>query len=275
MRALKYTAALVIVALLAACSTDPTDPAGEIPPLQGSDLPICWNIKEVAAPAGDTRALIGNDREDTDPEGSTDPTHHNYFLPLSEACTVQEGDNGFAVGLFGDFSYEQNGETVTVYDLYRGTRLVYLTDASEDLPSKWDTNAGMKYWHPGAQYIFRAYYPQRLQNYTVSTSNATTLALVYSTRKLQYDLLLGHASVDTGDKDWSSKDPVKLQMTHALSALRFEFQLRFEDMDWLTSVYLLSDQKRSYLSQGTVIYGTKNYLDNLAWLQDYNPPATK
>ncbi len=64
-------------------------------------------------------------------------------------------------------------------------------------------------------------------------------------------------------------------MTHALATLQFEFQLRFVDMDWLTSVYLLSDEDRSYLSQGTVVYGAKNHLDSLVWLQDYNPPATE
>ncbi len=270
MRTLKYTTALAAAALLAAaCSSDKTETP--LPPC--SDMPICWNVKEVVAPSGNTRALIDNERKDTDP---TDPTNPDYFLPLSEACTpTEEGGYGFALGLFGDYTYKDGDKDVTVYDLFRGTRLVHSKQKGDNPHSDWNYEEAMKYWHPSAQYIFRAYYPQRLYNYTVSTSNATTLALVYPTRKLQYDLLLGYVEIDTKTNPGQMKDDVDIEMHHALAALRFNFKLGFEDSDLLTSVYLLNDEKRSYFSQGTVTYGDEKDAGSVKWLPDYNPPAAE
>ncbi len=278
MRNLKYTAALAVAALFAAaCSNDPAEEAvNPLPP--SSDLPIRWDVKDVAAPAGGTRVMVG----ETSGTNSrpTDPADPDFFITLPEVCTVPDNDpnkeKGFAIGLFGDYSYEENGKAVTVKDFYRGARLVYLPDAKEKdptLPSGWDTDVAMKYWHPGAKYIFRAYYPQRLYNYTVSTSNATTFALVYPSRKLQYDLLLGVTPVDTNAEGWSGRDAVEIKMDHALAALRFQFRLNFEDADFLTSVYLLNDEECHFFTQGTVVYGDEKDLHSIQWLLDYNPPA--
>ncbi len=273
MRNLKYTAALVAAALFsAACSNDPAEEAvNPLPP--SSDLPIRWDVQDVAAAAGGTRVMIG------DGTGSTRPTDHSnsdFFVTLEEVCTVPKDgskDRGFAIGLFGDYSYEENGKTVTIRDFYRGARLVYLPNAGPSLPPGWDTDVAMKYWHPGAKYTFRAYYPQRLYGYTVSTSNATTFALVYPSRKLQYDLLLGVTPVDTNAEGWSGFDAVEIKMDHALAALRFQFRLNFEGDDLLTSVYLLNDEERHFFTQGSVVYGDEKDLRSIKWLQDYNPPA--
>ncbi len=274
MRILKYTTALAAAALLAAaCSRDRMEEEPQFP--QSSGLPICCNVKEVASSSGDTRVLIGNETSSR----PTNPAAPNFYITIPEVCTVPENDPnreaGFAIGLFCDYSYVENGKTVTVYDLYRGARLVYLPDVtiSPKVHSKWDTNVGMRYWQPDAKYIFRAYYPQRLHNYTISNSNASTLTLVYPTRKLQYDLLLGAATVEATQEQMTKAVPITL--THALAALRFEFKLNFEDADLLTSVYLLNDEECHYFSQGTVSYGETDDIHSMKWLQDYNPPASE
>lgn len=300
MRTLKYTTALAAATLLAAaCSNDRTE-ENPLPPC--SDRPICWDVKAEGDTAGDTRTLIGNESGPTStPDDSTDPTDLTdpaYYLPLSKACTPEnEKGYGFAVGLFGDYTYKVGDKDVTVHDLFRGTRLVYSKQEGDNPHSDWNCEGDEKYWHPDAKYIFRAYYPQKIYNYTVSTSDATTLAIVYPTRKLQYDLLLGCVTVDTGpnpDPDSDTKpntDPmdeaVPLTLNHALAALRFRFKLGFEDADFLTSVYLLNDEECSYFSQGTVVYGShpdpsitdpdkiKKARNSVKWLQDYNPPATE
>lgn len=284
MRNLKYTAALAAAALLAllpvACTDDPADPVGPTDPTEpAGDLPIRWDVKDVAASADGTRVMIGN--VTTDPP-SPRPTDHNksdFFVTLQEICTVPEDgskDKGFAIGLFSDYSYkDKNGEMDTVYNFYCGARLVYLPDVTtnDQVRSQWETDVAMKYWHPGATYVFRAYYPQRLHGYTVSTSNATTFALVYPSRKLQYDMLLGVEEVNaTADQ---MKKAVELHLHHALAALRFQFRLNFEDTDILTSVYLLNDEERHFFTQGTVVYGERENLLHEVWLQDYNPPATE
>ncbi len=279
MRTLKYTMALAAAVLLAAaCSRDRTEEVEASPAIpQCSDMPICWDVTDAAAPASDTRVMIGEETSSR----PTNPADPDFYITLSEVCEVPENDpnreNGFAIGLFGDYSYVENGETVTVYDLYRGARLVHLPNVTvtptTSVRSEWDTNVAMKYWHPDAQYIFRAYYPQRLYNYTIETSNATTFAMTYPSRKLQYDLLLGVASVKATPEQM--KEAVPLTLKHALAALRFEFKLNFEDADLLTSVYLLNDEERHYFSQGTVIYGKAGDIHSLAWLQDYNPPASE
>ncbi len=289
MRNLKYTAvlaaaALAVAALFAACSTDPVEEAGGIDPTDPtpippqSDLPIRLNIKDVTSRI-DTRNLIGNDRQSGD---ITDPNNPDYLIPLSEACRTDLAtdplkENGFAVGLFGDYYYVENPEaahpdTVRVQDLYRGARLVYYDEVKDgQTVPKWDTNVAAKYWHPGAHYIFRAYYPQRMFPYTISNSNATTLAMVYPSRKKQFDLLLGCVPVEATNEQM--KKAVDLRMGHALAAMRFEFKLNFAAADFLTSVYLLNDEERHFFTQGTVTYGSKTDPHSLVWLQDYNPPA--
>ncbi len=278
----KYTTALAAAALLAAaCSSEKTETP--LPP--SSDKPICWNVKMEDGTARSTRYLIGNA---SDAPATSDPTDPAYYLPLEEACKpeAEGGKYGYAVGLFGDYTYTEGGKEVTVYDLFRGTRLVSSENKSGNPKWVWNYESATKYWHPGAKYIFRAYYPQRIYNYTVSTSNATTLAIVYPTRKLQYDLLLGCTTVEEATAEQMEK-AVDIEMGHALAALRFEFRLGFADEDWLTSVYLLNDEGRSYFSQGTVAYGSlpdketpteleiKDARESQQWLPDYNPPATE
>ncbi len=278
----KYTTALAAAALLAAaCSSEKTETP--LPP--SCDKPICWNVKMEDGTARSTRYLIGND---SDAPAPSDPTDHAYYLPLEDACKpeAEGGKYGYAVGLFGDYTYTEGGKEVTVYDLFRGTRLVSSENKSGNPKWVWNYESATKYWHPGAKYIFRAYYPQRIYNYTVSTSNATTLAIVYPTRKLQYDLLLGCTTVEEATAEQMGK-AVDIEMGHALAALRFEFRLGFADEDWLTSVYLLNDEGRSYFSQGTVAYGDlptaanptddeiKEARKKVKWLPDYNPPATE
>ncbi len=319
MRNLKYTAAFAATLLFAllpvACTDDPAEETGPTEQTQQSgDLSIRWDVKGVMAPSNATRVPIGMiPAIGTRPANPADP---GYFVTLEEACAapLKEGSGssgtkdydreaGFAIGLFGDYTYTdtETGETKTVYDFYRGTRLVYLPPESpaegENKPlSYWDTNVATKYWQSGAEYIFRAYYPQRLYNYTVSTSNATTLALVYPSRKLQYDLLLGVTPVDTNAEGWSGKDAVELQFQHALAALRFQFKLNFEDADFLTSVYLCTDndeddigpdEETNFFSQGMVVFGDKitdddktdeaikKKRESIQWLKDYSPPATE
>lgn len=260
-RTLKYTTVLAATVLLAAaCSRDKT----ETPSKPRSDMPICWNIETTDDTALGSRALIGN-------EDSAD----TYCIPLSRACTPSsEGGPGFAVGLFGDYTYTHLGRDVTEADIFRGARLVYSDNAGQNPFSSWNYEAEDQYWYPGGQYVFRAYYPQKMYNYTVSTSNATTLAIVYPTRKQQYDLLLGYATADTNDPETMRK-AVSITMRHALAALRFRFRLGFEDEDMLTSCFLLNDEGRKFCSQGTVVYGSASSPESVAWLQDYNPPATE
>ncbi len=269
-------AAVLTAALLTACTTEQTDEFS-LPPC--SDMPIRWSVTGVGAPDVDTRVMIGDDG--AIPPGETrrtNPADPDFFTTLPEVCEVPENDpkkeKGFAIGLFGDYSYlDDGGNTVTVYDLYRGARLVYLPDMKVEgkVRSQWATDVGMRYWHPNAKYIFRAYYPQRLYNYTVSTSNAASFAMTYPSRKLQYDLLLGVASVEATPAQMIS--PVSITLNHALAALRFEFRLNFKDADFLTSVYLLNDEERLFFSQGTVSYGDSKSIHSMKWLQDYNPPA--
>ncbi len=277
MRTLKHTTVLVAAALFAAaCSRDRTETP--LPPR--SDVPIYWDVKAEGSAAHGTRALIGNDPAPGGPAAPDDPTEADYYLPLSKSCTPEkEGGPGFAVGLFGDYTYQEGGNWVTVYDLFRGTRLVYSGEEGDNPHSSWnyelkDNESDKKYyWHPGAQYTFRAYYPQKIYNYTVSTSNATTLAIVYPTRKLQYDLLLGCTQVTATSE--TMKQALEIELEHALAALRFEFKLGFEDEDWLTSCFLLNDEERHFCTQGTVVYGSAADPESETWLHDYNPPATE
>lgn len=235
------------------------------PPTSGTV--IRWNVAGVDAPHEKTRSLVGPERPDRD------------WATLEEACTPLPGGEGKAVGIWADHTYRNTaGEEQTSKDIFEGTRLIYKTKTDGNPHSNWNYEGKDLYWLPGS-YKFRAYFPQKLTDYVVSTSNATAFAIGYPTYEVQEDMVVAYQEVDTTDPQTDLGRPVVLNFKHTLAALRFRFQADYTNSDRLTSCWLQNTEAPTddfgFSTGGFLTYGTETNKEQLTWSYGYRPPVTE
>ena len=262
---LKYT---FPVWLLAAWGCNKSSVGNPPAPTPGT-TPITWDVVDVGTPGAESRSLIGPDK---DSEGN--PYVDPDWVTIEHACTsVASGGEGKAIGIWADYTYmDTDGMETTIKDLFQGTRLIYDTGAGANT---WNYEGGDLYWLMGGKYKFRAYFPQKLNEYVVSSTNATTFVIQYPTHQVQEDLLLAYNTTDTNDPQTNLNDPVELRLKHGLAALRFRIKANFANSDELTSCYLQNSDTRDFATSGMLAYGSETDEESISWVMGYNPPVTE
>lgn len=136
-----------------------------------------------------SRALIG--------EGENE-------ISLQSACSYAE-----AIAVWGDYT---TGNTNN--EVFSDTPLTYGNQM-------WSYTGGYRFWQGNSLYKFRAYYPKNTLGSNATATDASSVSIAYNTEALQEDLLVAYKEVDP---DTIMSKAVQLQMHHALSAIRFQFQ---------------------------------------------------
>ena len=212
------------------------------------DMRIRWDVQ--SASMGDGRALI----EDS--------------LGLQAACTVGDGDK--AIGIWS--AYELDG--VTKKNILGNPDGDVSLRFYEQVPEieegvEMDNWQGWLYgdsavhWTPKAKYTFNAYFPQSVIR-EISSSDVSTFVVEYNTEQYQEDLMMAYAYVDTESASFNSQEPVRLNMLHTLSAIRFQFMFMnsdgttYNDSDALTACSLENTVSGSGIATtGVLAFGTK------------------
>lgn len=151
--------------------------------------------------------------------------------------TVDTNITGGSIGLYGYYSPEEGGSSVTnVFGTTEAVRLSYGQDG-------W-TYSPLAYWHRSQHYRFRAFHPY--DAHIVSGSDADNLIISYQPGVDDYDLLVAFEERYPVTDGTST---VKLDFRHALSALcfRIAFHPSVDQQDsghndvirefWLTGLY--------------------------------------
>lgn len=252
---------LLLLAAAAGCSKSqaPDTPPGPEPGVQ----PIVWNV-DMERSAAASRSLIGSQADMGD-------------ISIKQACTpVGNGGEGEAIGIWADYTYrDADGMQKTVKNLFEGTRLIYADKVNGNPYDDWNYAGTDLYWFVGGKYKFRGYFPQKLEDQVLTTSDATTFAMTYSTSDYQEDLLVAYNEVDTTDPSVDLSQPVTLNFKHALAAVRFRVEASYDNTDYLTSCYLQNADTKDFASIGILVYGTETAADDFFWSMSYNPPATE
>ena len=198
-------------------------------------------------------------------------------ISIEQACTpTADGGDGEAIGIWADYSYsDADGVQTTVKNLFEGTRLIYADKVNGNPYDDWNYADTDLYWFVGGKYKFRGYFPQKLEDQVLSTSDATTFAMTYSTSDFQEDLLVAYNEVDTTNPQVDLSLPVTLNFKHALAAVRFRVEASYDNTDYLTSCYLQNADTKDFASIGILVYGTETAADDFFWSMSYNPPATE
>lgn len=256
---------LTLAAALAGCSDEDAPGTPPLPP--ASERPIYWDVRGVEHPG--TRSLVG---PDTKP-GEDTPD----WITLQQACTpTANSGEGKAIGIWADYSYTQpDGYVSTVHDIFKGTRLIYNQASGDNPHSFWNYEGDDLYWFVGGDYKFRAYFPQKLASYVLSSANASTFAMSYPSHWVQEDLLVAYKKVNTANSATDLSQPVDLSFSHALAAVRFRIQADYVESGRLTSCWLQSAADKAFFTDGTLAYGDENNSEQLTWLPGYFPPVTE
>ncbi len=301
---------LTLALLAAACTKDETvRPTPEMPP-SGSQ-PIVW---QASTNESKTRAMIGStafsdtghyyyyDASGALVENPEDAQGYPTYTPVSamqdcvsleQACDTR-GELKHGIGFWVDY-IQRDGLTENVFrDVFNAeTKLVYDT-SGENPHNHWNYMGAAEYWALGGRYLFRAFYPNLLQNYIIDeSSNGELVVLQYNTHKYQHDLMVAYNEVFTvdprkggepsiyytnngysyltmvtnhvdgknvGDFHFSQRfdlsDPVPLPFHHTQAAVRVRFTFNYEDYDELTSVFFRNTEKNKGLhTDGLLLFG--------------------
>ena len=205
------------------CTSDTEDSPSDN---QTTGLPICWNVQ--SEKAKDSRALIDNS------------------TVLQTACST----GGQAIGIWS--AYERGGQlTQNALGTTGDASLVYQSGNTYE----W-TYGEVAYWKRKAVYYFNAYFPKEspeANGMTNLTHSTTQMGVKYNTLATQQDLMVCRVSVDTGAEGFQGS-PVSLDMKHALSSLKFTFQME-EGADISKKIKSLSLDNTLAVS-GTLEYQT-------------------
>lgn len=238
---------LLLLLALASC-TENEIPAPEPLP-EKEDMRIRWNVESASMESG--RALV----EDS--------------LGLQDACTVGSAKGGKAIGIWS--AYELNGATKKniLGNPSGDVSLRYYEQVPEieegvemDNWQGWLYGDSAVHWTPGAKYTFNAYFPQSVVR-EISSSDISTFVVEYNSELYQEDLMMAYAYVDTEASSFDSQEPVRLNMLHTLSALRFQFMFMnsdgttYDDNDMLTACSLENTVSGSGIATtGILAFGT-------------------
>lgn len=189
-----------------------------------NDRLICWYVTSVEGKQS-SRTLIGSS------DGETS---------LQMACTDAE-----AIAVWGTYTSDN-----TDNEVFTNTPLTYENGI-------WYYTGGYRYWMDDSFYKFRACYPRNALRRYITAADANSIEITYDTETLQEDLLVSYKEIET--ETWNYSDAVPLEMTHALSALRFQFQT-VEDVTMHLQSFSLDNgtETGSGLStSGTLLYDKK------------------
>ena len=205
-------------ALFAGCGGDPEIPAPV--PLPG-DRPVVFSAANSSSTAA-TKSLVGNQQE----AGTT---------TLEEICTP--GGGGEAIAVWGDYCRNGiSGDVAEYTTVFRDTHLVYDGIGDAAAQKQWTYSGPVQYWMHDCSYRFRAYFPATIE--PISSSNIMTLSLEYQSNRTQDDLLIAYNEADTGAADFDPTAAVNLYFRHTLAALRFTFELGYDNSDRITACWL-------------------------------------
>ena len=259
-RMMKYAPLLMLFAA-GSCGKQHTTEIPRVP--ESGTVPIVWSV-DMEKNGVASRSLIGSQADAGD-------------IPITQACTpTAVGGEGEAIGIWADYTYtDADGMQATVKNLFAGTRLIYADKAGGNPYDSWNYAGTDLYWFVGGKYKFRGYFPQKLEDQVLTTSDATTFAMTYSTSDYQEDLLVAYNEVDTTVPSVDLSQPVTLNFKHALAAVRFRVEASYDNTDYLTSCYLQNADTKDFASIGILVYGTETVSDDFFWSMGYNPPATE
>lgn len=212
--------------------------------------PIGWSVSaynpvDASAPA--TRALVDD------------------YSNLRDACTKFEYQEPEKIGLLG--KYNLDGTSKVVFDNVdlwwweKEDGNPYLE--SDGGNSFWNYSGEDVHWTDKANYIFKAYFPKSKVELQPG-SGADKLLVVYDTEISQYDFLVAHRQL--GAKE---ENPIKLDMQHALAALKFDFQFVEEGV----SDKLICCWIENHRADGFYTSSTLNYTNNIVWPKSTATPV--
>lgn len=262
--------ALLAAVVMSGCAKPDLPSVPALPP--SGTTPISWDVVGVGVPGAGSRSLVGPEF-DEDGNPYVDPG----WVTIEHACTpTANGGDGEAIGIWADYTYtDADGQQATMKNIFQDTRLIYAYKTDGNPYSLWNYEGSDLYWSIGGVYKFRAYFPQRLADNVVSSTNATTFVIEYPTHYVQEDLLLAYNSVDTSNPQTNLNDPVPLQFSHGLAALRFFVKAKYDNEDELTSCYLQNADTRDFATSGMLAYGSETDVESISWIMGYNPPVTE
>ena len=252
-RNIAYIAVLTVLVVmsLSSCRKEPMHS-----PEYGEKVPVLWNVTEVED-MKETKALIENENG------------------LKAACSATGGNS---IGVWADYSILEgagepdasgapsNGRLMTYENVFDNAEIVYTG-------TRWNSAEGKDvYWAVGGDYKFRAYYPQTLADYIMESSDADVFVIDYNTVKIQEDMMVAYAAVDTQTADLSA--PVELEFHHTLSAVKFRFQFidGYLEEDYLTSCWLENKAEGGLTNIGMMVYGGSDS-EQISWSESYQPPV--
>lgn len=186
----------------------------------------------------DTRALVNDDI-------------------LRTSCTPDNNGDYESIGIWGQYTTEDSGQQVPFTE-FNGVPLVYATKATDSNPyNNWNYPGDGRIWQYNAQYDFRACFPQTLMTSLMTQMDATIIqGGPINTSVIQEDLLVAATRIST--MDGIPNDPVKLNMKHVFSALRFKVRTAegytTPDHESITSCWLQNQ------GNGTDLFSTSGYL---------------
>lgn len=211
---------VVLSAFAAGCGSDP-DSAGPGP--EPTDTRIVFGAASGTSASAGKRSIVGNPQKD----GSME----NGMMTLGDICTPSVG--GRAIAVWGDYCVNSAPKVRKEYvTLFEAAQLVR-DPAGES--GEWVYDGPARYWLRDCSYRFRAYFPSMIE--PVSSSNISTLSLEYPSNRVQEDLLVAYNEADSGSPGFDPSKPVELYFRHTLAALKFKFELDYDNADMITSVW--------------------------------------
>lgn len=228
---------------------------------QHNDDRISWNV--ISTNMQYSRAMI---------EGVTD---------LKDACTY---GNGKSIGIKSSYILDGSNYDHVLGNPDGDVSLIYNPNTSHDNYEGWAYNETSAYWQRGAKYTFNAYYPmeQVLQMSEITSNANSPFVMSCNTELFQEDLLMAYKYVNTSDYTFNSKKPVDLNMLHALSALKFDFEFSYDTSDAITAFWFENtENNKGLFTIGELEFGnyntdgTINNGENIKWNSiTYPNPST-
>lgn len=254
---------VLIAVLFAGCS----DGADMPKPVQ-SGSPIVFGAANGASTAAGSRSLIVGSKDDDDK--GDDTTLEKGMTTLENICSPTGG--GEAIAVWGD--YCRNGipsDQAEYTTVFQNTPLIYDDNAGSNPYSAWNYPEPAKYWVHDSSYRFRAYFPATVE--PISSSNVMTLSLEYQSNRAQDDLMVAYNEANTGALELKPPKKVELYFRHTLAALRFVFQLGYDNSDVITSCWL-ENSVRDDFAVGGILFCERREEGGRIFTKD-NPPTDK
>lgn len=247
----------LIAVLFAGCS-DGTD----MPEPVRSGSPIVFGAANGSSTAAGSRSLIGNEEDGKPMEKG--------MTTLEDICTPVIG--GEAIAVWGD--YCQNGfpsDRVEYTTVFQDTHLIYDNTIGNNPKSAWNYTGPERYWMHDCSYRFRSYFPATVE--PISSSNIMTLSLEYQSNRAQDDLMVAYNEADTGAPGFDPTVAVELYFRHTLAALRFKFELGYDNSDKITACWL-ENGVRDDFAVGGILFCERREEGGRIFTKD-NPPTDK